>query len=422
MTTTSTDRGGAVERAVVGRASARPSGARATVALAAVSSAAATLTLVPGTLTGPAVMTGSARGTALVILLVGLPMLVISTRAALRGSLGAELVRTGTTAYLLYNSVLFVFATPFNRIFLLYVAMVGLAVWSLVDGAVHVWQRAPGSLPQVPRWTAVYLAAVVVLNALAWLAKVVPAVVGEHPGDVLAGTGLTTNPVIVQDLAFWLPAMGWLALGVWRLDPPRVTLAGAGAVFWAVESLGVAVDQWWGHAADPASPVAVAAAVPLFLVLAAVGVVPARALLRSADPDGAPLLAAARLPRRPLQPTVLGVVAGLNAVAALAGAWGLASGVLDLGATIESRLPGRSTTLAGLALGLAVAVPNAVVAGLAFTGRRAGVAAQAAGLALVLWILVQLAFIRELSFFHPVYVAIGLLMVWLGRNERDGRP
>ena len=33
---------------------------------------------------------------------------------------------------------------------------------------------------------------------------------------------------------------------------------------------------------------------------------------------------------------------------------------------------------------------------------------------MVAWILVELAFIRELSFFHPLYVAVGLLMVWAG--------
>jgi hypothetical protein len=38
----------------------------------------------------------------------------------------------------------------------------------------------------------------------------------------------------------------------------------------------------------------------------------------------------------------------------------------------------------------------------------------AVGAAMVLWIVVELAFIRGLSFFHPVYVTIGLLMAWAG--------
>lgn len=404
-----------------GRVPARVMERRLTPALGAVTAAAAALSLLPGALGGPAVMNGSARGTVLVVLVVGLPLLTLSSVAARRGSLRAELARTGTTAYLAYNAVLLVFGTPFNRLFLLYVAMLGLAVWTLADAAVHVWQRTAGLRMTAPRWTAWYLAVVVVLNAAAWLAKVVPAVAGRHPSDVLDGTGLPTNPVIAQDLAFWLPVMGWLALGIWRGHAPRVALAAAGAVFWVVEALGVAVDQWWGHAADPASPVASAAGIPLFLVLAAAGVLPARALLRAADP-GRGVDAVAWSPRLPPPPVVLGVVAELNALAALAGAWGLASGVLGLGATVEVRLPASSPVLAALALALAVAVPNAVVAVLVYRGDpRTGVAAEAAGAVLVLWILVELALIRELSFFHPLYVAVGLLMVWLGRGRGRAR-
>ena len=47
-------------------------------------------------------------------------------------------------------------------------------------------------------------------------------------------------------------------------------------------------------------------------------------------------------------------------------------------------------------------------------GRYTGLVGIAVGTAMVAWILVELAFIRELSFFHPLYVAVGLLMVWAG--------
>lgn len=122
-----------------------------------------------------------------------------------------------------------------------------------------------------------------------------------------------------------------------------------------------------------------------------------------------------RTPRAHLHRSLIAVVAGLNAVAGLGGAWGLASGVLDLGSEVEARLPWASTSLAGVALALAVAVPNAVVTVLAVRGdRRTGAATVAAGVVLVAWILVELAFILEFSFFHPLYVAVGLLMMWLG--------
>jgi hypothetical protein len=75
-----------------------------------------------------------------------------------------------------------------------------------------------------------------------------------------------------------------------------------------------------------------------------------------------------------------------------------------------------------VALALAVALPNAVLAVLALRGdARTGTVSTLAGGGLVLWIAVQLAFIRELSPFHPFYVAVGLLQVWLGARLRPGR-
>jgi hypothetical protein len=113
----------------------------------------------------------------------------------------------------------------------------------------------------------------------------------------------------------------------------------------------------------------------------------------------------------------IGVIATLNAIAALVGALGLMWGFLSLDATATSRLPWQSSVLGGIALGLVVGLPNAVVAWLAFNREPdAGRAAVAAGFLLIGWIVVELAFIRELSFFHPLYVAIGLVMIWLGRR------
>jgi hypothetical protein len=49
---------------------------------------------------------------------------------------------------------------------------------------------------------------------------------------------------------------------------------GALLTTYVLESVGVAVDQAFGHAADPASPVASAAVVPVFAALAVVGLIP----------------------------------------------------------------------------------------------------------------------------------------------------
>ena len=128
-----------------------------------------------------------------------------------------------------------------------------------------------------------------------------------------------------------------------------------------------------------------------------------------------------RRARRSRPARALVLISCLNALAALGGAVGLASGTLDLSGTAVARLPGRSTALAAVALVLAVVVPNAVVAVLVLRGdRRAGAAAMATGLVLVAWILLELAVLRQTSLLHPLYVAVGLGMTVLGHQLQEG--
>ena len=80
----------------------------------------------PALLHGPEAMQGSARGTALVLLGVAVPVLLISLWRASRGAESALLVSAGALLYVVYNAVLFLFLTPFNAAFLVYEALLGL--------------------------------------------------------------------------------------------------------------------------------------------------------------------------------------------------------------------------------------------------------------------------------------------------------
>jgi len=247
-------------------------------ALALVTAAAAAASFfIPGVLRGPAVMNGSARGTALVVLVLAVPVLLIAMWSAASGSIRALIVWLGAIAYLAYNAVMFLFATPFNQLFLLYVAMFSLCFWSATSilHQVDVDALRARFSPRLPvRGLAAYALVIVVLNALAWLRNVVPGVLSNTPPAWLDGTGLGTNPVYVLDLAFWLPLMAVAAVWLWRRRPWGYLVVGSILTMWVIESVGVAVDQWFGHAADPSSTVASAAMVPVFAVLALVSLLP----------------------------------------------------------------------------------------------------------------------------------------------------
>jgi hypothetical protein len=108
------------------------------------------------------------------------------------------------------------------------------------------------------------------------------------------------------------------------------------------------------------------------------------------------------------------VFLGVVALSAYAGAWGLASGAIDLGAAVVSRLPWESRALAALALAACVALPMTAAALLTWRGSRiASETTGAAGLVLVLWIAVQLAVVRTYSFLQSAYLVVGVLVVVL---------
>lgn len=243
---------------------------------------AATMTLAaPDLLTGPAAMNGSARGTALVVLVIAVPSLMLSLHPARGGSLVATAIWMGALGCLTYNSVLFVFGTPYNRLFLLYVAMLSLSLWSLLLLAWRVVPASPATTVRFDRPIAIYIWLIAAMNALIWLSTIVPSVFADRPGAVTDGMGVATNPVFVQDLAIWLPAATAVALGLWNRRPWGPLLAGATLVFWFTESVAIAVDQWFGSTADPASTVTSMTMVPAFAGLAVVGVVPLLIILRS---------------------------------------------------------------------------------------------------------------------------------------------
>jgi hypothetical protein len=111
--------------------------------------------------------------------------------------------------------------------------------------------------------------------------------------------------------------------------------------------------------------------------------------------------------------------AAFTAVSAYGGAAGLVTGFLATDSTLDSRLPFASPVFGGIALACIVGVPSTLLAVHASRSDESfGRVAVVVGTLLVGWIGVELAFIRELSFFHPIYAAIGVVFVRAGLAVR----
>ncbi len=271
-----------VDRSAIGRWAVGLS-----IALAASSAVTGVVLFAFGSvLRGTPVMDGSARGTALVMAIGGVPALVTSLVLAARGSARAMFVWFGAALYLAYNAFLQLLGTPLNRVFLLTLLTLSLAIAASIAVALLLDERdvAARCSPQLPaRGIAAFILVIVALNALAWLGRIVPALVADDPDRLLEGTGLTMVPTYLQDLAFWLPLLGVGAVWLWQRRPWGFLISGGGLAFWSIESVTVAVDQWFGHRADPASTVASDAVVVPFLLVGAVTVGVLVAFLRRVD-------------------------------------------------------------------------------------------------------------------------------------------
>jgi hypothetical protein len=246
------------------------------LALAGVGGLAAALTLfLPDVLQGPEVTNGNAQGTAIVMLFLATPVLLAAMWRQFRGSWRARYWWLGSVFYFAYNSFLLLFLTPFNSLFLLYVATESLALFSAFAFVIRGGEFPTADLARrVPvRGLSIFIWLIVLFNALAWLQVVVPAVLSVDPGSFLDGLGVATNAIYVQDLVVWLPLMAVAAWWMWRRRALGIFLTGSWLAYGFMEGIGIAVDQWIGHRADPLSPHASYGVIPLMIALAVINLV-----------------------------------------------------------------------------------------------------------------------------------------------------
>ena len=218
-------------------------------------------------------LAGCARGTALVILVVAVPVLVAAMLFARQGSVRARLVWLGMVIYILYNAGYFAFSASFNRLFLAFIAMLALAFWSLLALLVR-WpaqtvKEAFGSRTPV-RFTAAVCLFPVLIFAITDLRESLIATIINTLPPTIVNTQLPTNHFHVMDLAFLVPAFVLAAVWLWQRRSWGYTLAGSLLAYYTVELLGIGVDQWYGGRADPTSPLADAGAMPVFVGMAVV--------------------------------------------------------------------------------------------------------------------------------------------------------
>jgi hypothetical protein len=139
-------------------------------------------------------------------LVLGLPLLVISTVLAFRGSLRGRLLMTGTLGFFLYTYMSMSFATAFNQLFLIYIALYGLSLYAFILSMLSFDLSAlPAQFSErLPRRSiAALLIAAGVFLFVAWVGgRILPPLL---QGSVPPLENVTTMVIQVMDLALILP-------------------------------------------------------------------------------------------------------------------------------------------------------------------------------------------------------------------------
>ena len=150
-------------------------------------------------------MAAQQQGNDIVTLLVGLPILAVSTWLTFRGSLRGRLLLTGTLGFFLYTYLSMCMLTSFNALFLVYVALFTLSLYAFI---LCMMSFDLATLPQhfserLPRgWIAGLLFLVGGFLAMAWLQRVVSPLL-QNLTPALENT--TTFVIQAMDLSLIVP-------------------------------------------------------------------------------------------------------------------------------------------------------------------------------------------------------------------------
>jgi hypothetical protein len=174
----------------------------------AIAAAASLLGFVPGLYHDRRALVIQSHGQDVGTLVFALPILALALWASSRGSMRGRLVTLGALGYLFYTYAVFAFDAVLNPATPLYIAVVGLAVWSFAGlmpriAEADVEATVGGQLRR--RASGIFLLVIAVTFALLWLAQIGSAAITGQQPQALRDAGWPTSPIYVLDLAFLIP-------------------------------------------------------------------------------------------------------------------------------------------------------------------------------------------------------------------------
>jgi hypothetical protein len=230
------------------------------------------------------------KGTDLVTVLLGVPLLVLALAAYRRGSRRGGLLLAGALSYFLYVYASRALFNAYNPMFLGYIAVFSASVYALLLVVTAVDRAGLGErLTQGPprRGLAWFLAACGAVTAAVWLLPLVAALAAGRPPELL--DTYTTTVTDVLDLGLIVPTL-FVAAGLVRRRAPlgHVLAAALIVLLVLIAATIIAGTVLQLRAGVAFSAGQIVGPIAGFLLLGAIGVVLLLRLLHSVPAAGAP--------------------------------------------------------------------------------------------------------------------------------------
>jgi len=157
-------------------------------------------------------------GQDLLTLVVAVPALAVSLYYAAAGSLRGYVAWLGVTGYLLYTYASYSFLTAFNELYLVYIALFGLTLFTVIGGLTRLDATALKDAlgDHSVRPYVLFQALLAVLVALMWLGDVGPAILAGTRPPSIADTNLPVPVIQSLDLGVVVPSFALSAYFLWQ--------------------------------------------------------------------------------------------------------------------------------------------------------------------------------------------------------------
>lgn len=172
------------------------------------------------------------------------PLLLITSWLSYRNHEIPRLLWSGVILYVLYAYVIYCFDVHFNRLFVLYCLILGLAFFGMLfyllsrrKESVTSWLVNTMTLKVVE----VYLIVIAIVFYILWLSEIIPPTITGTVPDYLIDSGLPTNPVHVLDLAVFLPGMVIISILIQKKHPLGLWLTPTMLVFFVLMDITIGV-------------------------------------------------------------------------------------------------------------------------------------------------------------------------------------